>query len=245
MNMSTAVYEKSKESISIAFDRSDAELIEKEIVSIINLFATTIPNIFPDSVRFVGVREPVYKAMSSIQIKKELITALDILNSCRNFSEVKLAFQKLFLQTTVEGYIDFDYQDSELLSVEDAASELNCSRQSIYNYIKKGMEYKKSNNVRKVAKSTIDLWKDPGTAFELQWMVQEDKKRRQGTREKYKAVQDEINIFELDYGDTFENLYGDLSNDEIDSLNEAVDVYDWHELIEEKKELLKHIKRSK
>jgi hypothetical protein len=71
--------------------------------------------------------------VKSTKIEKEMIASLDILNHSKNFPEVKLASQKLFLQTTVEGYIDYDYQDPELLSVEEAASELNCSRQSIYN----------------------------------------------------------------------------------------------------------------
>lgn len=87
--------------------------------------------------------------------------------------------------------------------------------------------------------------KDPATAFNLQWLQLEDRNRTQTPEEKYRTIQNEITDFEIKFGGTFENLYGQLTDDEIDGLDEAVDVYDWRQLLERKKKLLENLKSQK
>lgn len=48
-----------------------------------------------------------------------MLNALDIFNSSKDLRRVKLTLQ-LFIQATDDEYIDFDYQGSELMSVENA-----------------------------------------------------------------------------------------------------------------------------
>jgi hypoxanthine phosphoribosyltransferase len=75
-------------------------------------------------------------------------------------------------------------------------------------------------------------------AFEIQWIYQQNKIRKQTLEEKFEFIQHKINEFEMDFGDTFENLYGNLNDIQIDELDEAIDVFDWKNYITQKNFLL-------
>ena len=57
------------------------------------------------------------------------------------------------------------------------------------------------------------------------------KEQTLSTEERLQKVNDEIKVFEQRYNQSFETYYGTMSSRKIDGLNEAVDIFDWQELI--------------
>ncbi|MEI0738857.1 hypothetical protein VQ056_23170 [Paenibacillus sp. JTLBN-2024] len=72
------------------------------------------------------------------------------------------------------------------------------------------------------------------SAFEKEWHRQEDEAKEQTIDSRLSIINARIEEFELQYGDTYDNLYGHLSEIEIDSNAEAVDILDWRDLEKEK-----------
>jgi hypothetical protein len=65
------------------------------------------------------------------------------------------------------------------------------------------------------------------------------------TEERLQKVNNEIAVFEQRYNQSFETYYGTLSSREIDGLNEAVDIFDWQELIAFRNQLRKQLAEQK
>ena len=252
MKMSVGVLQKTQESIDKAFQTKDADLLEKETQFLLYSLGDSIPDTFSDSVRYIQLREtklkPAEKFMSDT-IKLFFDHVLELLDErnqkSNDLSAVKLAFEKLFIETTDCGYIDYDYEISELVSAEVAAEFLGVSKPTIYKYLDNGLEYKLINNVKKIPRVALVLWSDPATSFEMQWIHQEKKRRTQTLEEKLDVIQGKITEFEKEYGGEFEHLYGNRSDSEIDGLDEAVDVFDWKGYIVQKNALLKQIQAKR
>ncbi|MDM5249398.1 helix-turn-helix domain-containing protein [Lysinibacillus sp. G4S2] len=252
MKMSLAVIQKTQESIDLAFQTKDADLLEKETQFLLYSLGDFIPDTFSESVRYIQLREtklkPAEKLMSDT-IKLFFDQALELLdekNQKKNeLGAVKLAFEKLFLETTDCGYIDYDYDIAELVSTEQAAEYLGVSKPTIYKYLNNGLEHKLINNVKKIPRVALKLWSDPATSFEMQWIHQEKKRRTQTLEEKLEVIQGRITEYEIEYGGEFEHLYGNKSDSLIDGLDEAVDVFDWKGYIVQKNALLKQLQANK
>ncbi|PHD33044.1 helix-turn-helix domain-containing protein [Bacillus toyonensis] len=252
MKMSLAVYEQTKESIDHAFATKDERLLEKETQFLLSSFVSAIPDTFSESVRYVSLRKTKLKKSHDFftdNHKTFMNQALEILNEQgiekSEFKKMKFLFDKWFLTTTDEGYIDYEYNTSELVSAEDAATILEVSKPTIYKYLERGLEYKEINGVKKIPRTVIELWKDPVTSFELQWMYQQKKLRNQTLEDKFEIVQQKINTFEKNFGDTFEVKYGNLTDKEIDALDKAADIFEWKDYVKQKKSLLKMIKAER
>lgn len=249
--MTIAVYKKTREAIDKAYSDKDKDLLEKETQFLLNSFVSQIPNVFSSIVRFVGIRDVELKSSDWFLTKEHQINMGAVLESLKDpgnlisdFAKVKVSFDKWFLDATVEGYIDYEYDSSFLVSVEHAAEMLQVSRQTVYKYLERGMEFKEINGVKKIPIVAIQLWKDTEYAFELQWIYQKNKIRKQSIEDKFEELQKQINDFELKYGDTFDHLYGELSNRQIDESDNAIDICDWKELVDQKNNILKKIKRE-
>jgi len=65
------------------------------------------------------------------------------------------------------------------------------------------------------------------------------------TEERLQKVNEEIAVFEQRYNQSFETYYGTLSSREIDGLNEAVDIFDWQELIAFRNQLKEKLAEEK
>lgn len=252
MKMSLAVIQKTQESIDLAFQTQDAELLEKETQFLLYSLGGSISDTFSDSVRFVQLRETKLKSANSFMSESYKLffhQVLELLNSqnqkMNEFRNVKFIFEKLFLETTDEGYIEYDYDMSALVSAEEAAEYLGVSRPTIYKYMDKGLEYITINNVKKIPRAALELWSDPSIAFELQWIHQQTKLRKQTLEEKLESIQKKITEYEIEYGGVFETLYGNLNDREIDELDEALDVSEWKEYIEQKNALFKELKAKR
>ncbi|MFC4356215.1 helix-turn-helix domain-containing protein [Chryseomicrobium palamuruense] len=247
--MSIQVLERTKDTINVAFQSKDPVLLEKEIQFLLYAFSDFISDMFSNSVRFISLRKMKIKSTNQLMTQTNSDVLHEIIEMLEQqkmdgpeFKTIKFSFDKLFSEVTEDGYIDYDYNVNELMSVEDAAQYLGVSRPTVYKYVTKGLEVQEVNNVKKIPKVALDLWQDATTAFEIQWMYQQNKKRWQTTEEKIAEVQQKITEFEMEFGGEFNTLYGDLNDREIDQLDEALDLYDWRDYLIKKSNLIKRLK---
>ncbi|QSO48447.1 hypothetical protein [Alicyclobacillus mengziensis] len=73
--------------------------------------------------------------------------------------------------------------------------------------------------------------------FERPWQGQDGRAKQLTVVQRLQAVNEQIQAFENRYGGTFQDLFGNLSDLQIDRLPEAVDIDDWTELITERQRL--------
>jgi len=64
------------------------------------------------------------------------------------------------------------------------------------------------------------------------------------TEGRLQKVNNEIAVFEQQYNQSFETYYGTLSSREIDGLNEAVDIFNWKELVDFRNQLQEKIAKE-
>lgn len=247
--MSIEVLERTKDTIDVAFKSKDPVLLEKEIQFLLYAFSDFISDMFSNSVRFISLRQMKIKPTNKLMTETNSVVLHEIIEILEQhsadgpeFKTIKFSFDKLFSEVTEEGYIDYDYNVNELMSVEDASQYLGVSRPTVYKYLTKGLEFQEVNNVKKIPKVALDLWQNPSTAFDIQWMYQQNKKRWQTTEEKIAEVQHKITEFEMEFGGEFNSLYGDLNDRQIDQLDEAHDLYDWKDYLTQKSILIKQLK---
>jgi hypothetical protein len=74
--------------------------------------------------------------------------------------------------------------------------------------------------------------------FRRQWREQVERIKNQTTAQRLQTINEQVEAFEMPYGGTFQDLFGHLSELEIDRLSEAVDVSDWRELLDQRQRLL-------
>lgn len=196
---------------------------------------------YPQIVKHVKI-----KNLDTVKNQEELTNAIDNLKNFikkfESFEDGKIALEKIVLTATESGQIEWTYDENHLVSVEKAAELFGVSKPTVYKYTEKGLEFVEINNVKKIPISAIEAWQDPSKAFELQWLFQEKQLRNETLQQKYDRIQKEISEFEKDFGGEYQELYGDMTEKEIDELDEAIDVKDWKELIKLKKSILEKIK---
>lgn len=244
--MSLAVLQKTHDSVDQAFKAKDNGMLEKEAKFLIMSLAEKLYQSFSHSVKFVKFNEMTFKKPTDDiyeLYRSNLENAISALEKeSMDLIETKMLLDKLFLNLTSDGYIEYEYESEELISVEEVAQELNVSRPTVYRYLEKGLEYKEVNGVKKIPKLSVNLWKNPAKAFELQFLYQENQLRMQSLEEKIAQISRKINYFECKYQGDFATLYADLSDEQIDTLDEAFDVSEWKYLIKEKRSLLEKLK---
>lgn len=246
--MSYAMHKKTEAVVESAYKLNDEDLVIKETYGLLSTFTNLIPERFSNYVKFMNIRHAELKEPLEYLTNNHKTSMQDLLHAFEknlDFGHTKLLYDKFFLESTVSGYVEYYYHLDELITVDAAAKRLGVSKPTVYKYLKNGLESQKVNGVTKIPKAVIDIWKDPETAFEVQWIFQQKKLRNQTSEEKYKEIQDKIQQFELEYGGTFHELYGDLTDVSIDELDEAIDVYDWKEYLEMHKEILRKIREEK
>ena len=156
--------------------------------------------------------------------------------------EAKLFFDSWFYNVTNTGILQCFYNDQELVTITEAKDYLGVSRTTIYKYIERGLETVGEKNNQKIPRFLLEAWKNPQIAFQMQWISQVKKARTQKPEERLALVNKQIENFELEYGKPYYLLFGNMTDAEIDSHPEAVDIYDWRELEREKQELLSRLR---
>lgn len=252
MKMSTAILNLVEKNIDQAFIEHDSNLLEKESIFLLNNYAINMSEVFEDVILYVKpVRvcmknEPefLFKEQYISKLKKVLNYSERIMQRNLELTEAKLFFDQWFYDVTETGSLIFRYNDLEMVNIAEAASYLKVTRPTIYKYIERGLETVGEKHNQRIPKFLIEAWKNPTTAFQMQWNYQLKKAREQTLDQRLSQVNKRIEEFEIEYGQSYHMLFGKMTKEEIDAHSEAVDIYDWKELEVEKQKILSRIVRG-
>lgn len=250
MKMSIGVWSATEESIDKAYKEHNVDLLHKEAQFLMTNLSCSMPEVFssvldamkPERVKFRKEPDFLFSEQNLSNLKHLLSLSEKIyMDKNIDFMDVKLDFDAWFYKITTEGVVSTMYKTESLLSITDAAGELGVTRTTIYKYIDRGLETVGAKGSQKIPKAVLEAWKDPATAFKLQWLHAVKKERMQTTEDKLEDINKQIGEFEKEYNGTFHSLFSHLSDVEIDMQAEAVDISDWKELENRKEELLKKL----
>lgn len=249
MRMSTEVLTLTERQINKAFEERNVHMLEKETIFVMNNLAFNLTDIYSDilqSIRPMRVRlrrEPEFMFREGYlsSLKRMLLLSEQIFREPVEFTELKINFDSWFYEVTSEGFLICDYRPDYLLSITEAAEELGVTRQMIYKYIDRGLETVGEKGSQKIPRSILEAWKNPTFAFQMQWIHQVKKSRSQSLEERLEFINKQIAEFEKEYRGTFHQLFGNLSDQDIDGMSEAVDISDWKELEKEKQNILSRL----
>ncbi|MGZ4032308.1 MAG: helix-turn-helix domain-containing protein [Tumebacillaceae bacterium] len=250
MQMSTEVWTLTEKTINRAFEQHDAALLEKETMFVMNNIVCAISEIYsnilyaikPVRVRLKRTPELLFKEDYLASLKKILVLSERLHREQIDFAEAKLHFDVWFYQVTTDGVVMTDYKSDSLVSITEAAEVLGVSRAMIYKYMDRGLETVGEKGSQKIPRFILEAWKNPALAFKIQWIHGVKRARTQSDEEKLEFINKQIFDFEKEYQGTFHHLFGHLSNEEIDTMAEAVDITDWKHLEDRKRQLLQRLK---
>jgi len=253
MRMSTMTLKLAEEQIAQAISEQDVVRYEKELLFLMNNLAVSMSEVYDDILHYVMPKKVKFNLKPDVIINAELTTllkemmdiSLKIHEEKMDFNNVKIKFDTWFYQITSEGRLVFDYDLKELMSITQASKELGVSRQMIYKYIDRGLEAVGEKGQQKIPKHAIEAWKNPVMAFQIQWNYQMKRIRRQTVDERIEMINEQIHEYEVQFGDNFYKLFGNYTDQDIDYSAESVDIFDWKELEEEKRNLLIRRKEDK
>lgn len=229
-----------------AFEERNAHLLEKETIFVLQNVAFNLTEAYSDIIQSVKpIRVQIRKELDFIFTEKYLSSLMKMLllsetmfHKQMDFAELKLSFDSWFYEVTAEGFLLYDYRPEHLLSITGAAEALGVTRQMIYKYMERGLEAVGVKGGQKIPTFLIEAWKNPSNAFKMQWIYQVKQARSLTTEQKLERINKQIGEFEIKFGGTFHKLYGQLSDQEIDVMPEAVDISDWKKLEQEKERIL-------
>jgi hypothetical protein len=253
MLMSTEVLTLTEKAIDQAVAQRDVFMLEKESLFALSNFSCTASEVFSDIVYSFKPFQVKFIKEPNVLFQTEYISSLKDVVRLNNrlyenkvdYMDAYLHFIQWFYQATTEGIITAEYRSEHLVSITDASEELGVSRTMMYKYIDRGLETVGEKGSKKIPRFVLEAWKKPDQAFIIHFIHAVRKARTQTVEEKLDNINQRISEFEIEYEGTFYQLFGSLSVEEIDSMDEAVDIFDWKKLEEEKRALLKRVKGRK
>jgi hypothetical protein len=196
----------------------------------------------PIRVRLKTEPQTIFNDEYVASLKKILFLSERLHKEEVGFAEAKLDLDTWFYQVTADGILTTDYKSNYLVTITEAADELNVSRSMIYKYIDRGLEVVGEKGNQKVPRYILNAWKNPALALQIQWIHGIKKLRTQTKEEKLEFINKEIVEFEKEYRGTYHRLFGHLSDEEIDEMAESVDIMDWKKLELRKQRLLEELR---
>lgn len=116
------------------------------------------------------------------------------------------------------------------LTYEEAMDELGLSEKSLKKYICQGLAVHDG----KIPRFAVEIMKeDPAYFILMQMEFQKQNSKTQTEEDRIENIRSRIMEFEEAYGGKFEELFGHLTDEEIDFLDDGMDLMVWKNLIEE------------
>jgi len=115
------------------------------------------------------------------------------------------------------------------LTVEEAMVELGLSEKSLRKYIRRGLTMHNG----KIPRYAVEIMRDPAYCILMQFEFQREKLQNQTKEERIEDIREQIVEFEDEFGGDFEILYGYLSDEEINEMDDSIDLKIWKYLVEE------------
>lgn len=115
------------------------------------------------------------------------------------------------------------------LTLEEAMVELGLSEKSLRKYIRRGLTMHNG----KIPRHAVEIMRDPAYCIKMQFEFQREKLENQTKEERIEDIREQIVEFEDEFGGEFEIIYGHLSDEEIDEMDNSIDLKVWRDLVEE------------
>jgi len=160
--------------------------------------------------------------------------------SMKNFARVKHALDKLFYVITVQGILEYTYQESYLISSSELEKRLNVSQTNIRLYEKLGMESVQGVGHHFYPKHNEFYWKSEAWSSRIQVLYQGFKVRNRSREKLISEIERELDVYQKLYNGTFHEVFGNIVDPY--ELDEPDDYFEWKELTEDLKKALDSIK---
>lgn len=244
--MSKAIYKYTQDQIQLGFQYHNQLIIEKETDFIFNKLITSMVTFFQDKIDGIKISNSGFAFSSeylfSDKHKNNLFKWLNRLVEMKlpatdlEFGKIKIDFENWYYQLGGE-HIEFIYQDSYLLTPQEAATALGVSKVTLNKYIKQGLECLENGSHNKIPKYTVEVMRDPIYSIRMQALAQEKKIRNQTPAERYVEINQELSELQLKYKTaSFAEAFRSYDGDEMD---DPTDYYRWKDLLEEMEDILK------
>lgn len=120
------------------------------------------------------------------------------------------------------------------LSLDQAMLELGLSEKSLKKYIRQGLTVHNG----KIPRFALEIMKLDAPYFILMQKDYQEEKLKTQTQEDYLLeIRERITEFEEEFGGKFEELFGHLTDGEIDAMDDYMNLMIWKDLIEELQEI--------
>ncbi|WP_433959424.1 hypothetical protein [Cytobacillus horneckiae] len=159
----------------------------------------------------------------------------------QNFAVLKYYLDKLFLEITEKGTLEYSYQKIYMVSSSHITAKLNISRSTLHRYKELGMEnvQKQEFGHKTYPIHNVFYWSNTLWISQIQALYQSYKIRNQTNDDLIKEIKNEIRKFEIQYGGSFNVIFNDIISGKVDiyELDEPDDFKDWKSLLEDLQEL--------
>src|SRR5690625_1536811 len=250
--MSMAVYDVTEKDIDLAYKEKNKPKIEKETNFILSQLFVFMSVVFKNRLQSIDFDSHDFQFDKQfITSEKNRIFLLNWLDKLVNLDEHISDFEFGKLKLDLEEWfyliggkeISFTYQKDYLLTPSDVAEKLKVSTVTVNKYVKQGMEMIDTTSHHKFPKHVVPLWQDPASCLKMQMIAQNKKLIQQTGQERFIKLSEEIAEFQYKYG--VNTVSEAFKEEDVDSLDDPFDYFEWRDLEEEKNELLKRMKEEK
>lgn len=242
--MVNLLLEEAERDVISAYENNLPNKIAKEtdylLLKIVQLFQTE----FEEKVNSINLKinESIYSSeyLNSSEGQKESIAWIkklkraSLVNTELEFGKLKIDFEEWYYK--IGGtYIQFNYNQDYLITVQKAAELLNVSKVTFNKYVSRGFEVVDTTKHNKVPQFMVEIWKNsPEYALKVQVSYQNKALSYTSHEVRLKEIALELHELEQKYNtiDLAETFKGGS-----DSVESTIDYFDWVDLIEEKEKL--------
>lgn len=155
------------------------------------------------------------------------------------FAYTKYYLEKLFLEVTERGFLEFYYQEDYLLTSMEMQKKLNVSRATLSRFVANGMETVQNKKHGKYPAHNAIYWKTTLWVARIQTLKTQLKIHNLTEEALKKELTEEVAELEKKYGGKFEDVFAKVLNGDMDEyeLDEPEDFIDWRDALEELEEM--------
>jgi len=151
------------------------------------------------------------------------------------FAKAKYCLEKVFLDVTKCGKLEYTYTKDALLTSKELQEKLTISSSTISRYVEHGLEIVPGYGHRTYPKHNVFYWSNGVWASRIQSLYQTFRLRNRTKEDIIEEVKGEIAKLEGKYEGKFETVFGQIIDPY--TLDEPDDFFNWRDFLKELKEL--------
>lgn len=151
------------------------------------------------------------------------------------FAKAKYCLEKVFLDLTAQGTLEYIYTKEALFTSKELQEKLGISSSTVSRYVEHGLEIVTGHGHKTYPKHNVFYWSNGVWASRIQSVYQTFRIRNRSKEDIIKEVKSEIRKFEEKYEGKFETVFGQVGDPY--TLGEPDDFFDWRDYLKELEEL--------